>query len=300
MQRAASADLTLQNRLALDAQGVGALKATLARDPKAAAREVGQQFEAMFLNMVMKSMREATPRYDELETFTVDTFRSLHDQQMVQGMVAGNGTGLAALITQQIERLTDPSRLQQPIPRPKSFDFAQNGGVRTKTAASAAVRTSTGFETPADFVANVGREAVQAAASLGLSPHLMLAHAALESGWGKKPIIDAQGNNSHNLFGIKADKGWTGRTVDIITTEYVDGVAQKRVETFRAYDSYADAFADYAQLLARRYADATRVGSDAAAFADRLQDGGYATDPRYAQKLARVADHPALQAFRLG
>jgi len=126
----------------------------------------------------------------------------------------------------------------------------------------------------------------------------MLAHAALETGWGKKPITDAAGNNTHNLFGIKASRDWQGKTADIVTTEYIDGKAQKRVETFRAYDSYAQAFQDYGRLLSKRYGEATQAGADAKVFATELQQGGYATDPSYANKLSRVAEHPALKAYR--
>ncbi|MBL8508104.1 MAG: glucosaminidase domain-containing protein, partial [Chitinimonas sp.] len=106
------------------------------------------------------------------------------------------------------------------------------------------------------------------------------------------------GNNSHNLFGIKAGRGWEGKTTDITTTEFVDGVAQKRVERFRVYNSYAEAFADYARLLSSRYGDAVQAGADAKVFGKELQAGGYATDPAYADKLARVAEHPALKAYK--
>ena len=118
----------------------------------------------------------------------------------------------------------------------------------------------------------------------------MLGQAALETGWGKAEIRGADGHNSHNLFGIKAGAGWKGQTVDIVTTEYVNGQPQKQVESFRAYESYADAFRDYANLLRgnARYQNVIAQGQDAAGFAQGLQQAGYATDPKYAQKLMSV------------
>jgi flagellar protein FlgJ len=118
----------------------------------------------------------------------------------------------------------------------------------------------------------------------------MLGQAALETGWGKAEIRGADGQNSHNLFGIKAGANWKGQTVDIVTTEYVNGQPQKQVESFRAYDSYADSFRDYANLLRgnARYQNVIAQGQDAAGFAQGLQQAGYATDPQYAQKLMGV------------
>ena len=129
-----------------------------------------------------------------------------------------------------------------------------------------------------------------ASAGTGIPARFMLGQAALETGWGKAEIRGADGQNSHNLFGIKAGAGWKGQTVDIVTTEYVNGKPQKQVESFRAYDSYADAFRDYANLLRgnARYQNVIAQGQDAAGFAQGLQQAGYATDPKYAQKLMSV------------
>jgi flagellar protein FlgJ len=118
----------------------------------------------------------------------------------------------------------------------------------------------------------------------------MLGQAALETGWGKREIRGADGSNSHNLFGIKAGANWTGKTVEVATTEYVNGVPQKRMEKFRAYDSYADSFRDYASLLKNnpRYQNVIANSQDASSFAQGLQRAGYATDPNYAAKLSRI------------
>jgi flagellar protein FlgJ len=118
----------------------------------------------------------------------------------------------------------------------------------------------------------------------------MLGQAALESGWGKHEIKALDGSTSHNVFGIKASGNWKGRTVEAMTTEYVNGVAYQKVEKFRAYDSYSDAFKDYAKLIRDnpRYQSVLQNGGDASQFAHALQKAGYATDPQYAQKLTKV------------
>jgi flagellar protein FlgJ len=142
-----------------------------------------------------------------------------------------------------------------------------------------------------DFLQAIGPWAREAGAALGVAPELVAAHAALESGWGRRPLRGADGGDSHNLFGIKASGGWRGASVQALTTEYEGGEPQKTTEAFRAYPNHASAFRDYAQLLQNspRYQDALNTGSDAAAFAQGLARGGYATDPDYADKLARVA-----------
>jgi flagellar protein FlgJ len=140
------------------------------------------------------------------------------------------------------------------------------------------------------FVQRLLPHAQAASASTGIPARFMLGQAALESGWGKAEIRGADGQNSHNLFGIKAGASWKGKTVDIVTTEYVNGKPQKQVDTFRAYDSYADSFRDYGNLLRNnaRYQNVLAQGHDAAGFAQGLQQAGYATDPKYAQKLMSV------------
>jgi flagellar protein FlgJ len=148
-------------------------------------------------------------------------------------------------------------------------------------------------DTPAhveSFVQRMLPHAQEASASSGIPASFMLGQAALETGWGRAEIRGSDGQSSHNLFGIKAGGSWTGRTVDVTTTEYVNGKPQKQVDSFRAYDSYADSFRDYANMLRgnARYQDVVAAGQDAAGFAQGLQQAGYATDPNYAQKLRSV------------
>lgn len=141
-----------------------------------------------------------------------------------------------------------------------------------------------------EFIASIAPWARQTAGQLGIEPELVAAHAALESGWGQRPLRTAEGASTHNLFGIKAGGAWSGDVARALTTEVDEGSAGKRTETFRSYGSPAQAFDDYAHLLLgnARYTGAVNVGGDAAAFAAGLAQGRYATDPDYAQKIERV------------
>jgi flagellar protein FlgJ len=141
------------------------------------------------------------------------------------------------------------------------------------------------------FLASIAPWAREAADKLGVAPELVSAHAALESGWGQRPLKNADGSSTHNLFGIKAGKSWSGDVAESATTEYVGGAALKTSARFRAYPDQASAFRDYAQMLIDnpRFRGALGAGSDAHAFAQGLAKGGYATDPAYAAKLSRLA-----------
>ena len=154
------------------------------------------------------------------------------------------------------------------------------------------------FESPQAFVDGLKTEAQATAAQLGLAPQGLLAQAALESGWGKHVIHDGAGTNSHNLFGIKAGKDWEGATVAIASVEVSDGVVGRQVSNFKRYESYSQAFDDYARLLQgnERYQRVLQAGDNTADFAKRLGESGYATDPEYGKKIDRVMTHPALVA----
>jgi len=187
-------------------------------------------------------------------------------------------------------------------------DFIQNGGAasapeltpegslwRNRSAASvlAAPETEEGSASADQqaFLDSIAPWAKEAADQLGVAPELVQAHAALESGWGQRPIRAGDGASSHNLFGIKAGGKWDGAVAESATTEYVGGAAVKTKERFRSYPDGASAFRDYARMLLDnpRYKGAIGAGNDAHAFAQGLAKGGYATDPAYAAKLARLA-----------
>jgi flagellar protein FlgJ len=172
-----------------------------------------------------------------------------------------------------------------------------NPGNATLVAARPApTADAKGVDGPRDFVGAIWPHAVEVSKVVGLPPHLMVAHSALESGWGKSEPRRADGSPSHNIFGVKAGRGWTGDVVEASTTEYVNGQPRVQVEKFRAYGSYREAFLDYANLLASspRYASVLSAnnGTD---FANSLQQSGYATDPMYASKLTRILQGKTLR-----
>jgi flagellar protein FlgJ len=167
-------------------------------------------------------------------------------------------------------------------------------------AAAVAATPATGaapLSQTGDFVNRIWSHAVDAARSIGVRPQFMVGQAALESGWGKHEIRNADGSGTHNLFGVKAGRGWNGPSVEKVTTEYVNGVAHKTTARFRVYASYGEAFKDYAKLIGGnpRYAGVMAQAQDAQGFARGLQQAGYATDPSYADKLVRVINSTTMR-----
>jgi flagellar protein FlgJ len=295
-------DLTNQ-RLAADPTALADLKAKATQDPKGAVKAVASQFEALFLGTLMKQMRDTSFDEESENSSEMATYRSLLDEQLVQTMSKAGGVGLGNVLAQQISRIGNPEVDGTPqgasstslpasmmtAPRLTKALQAYQGQGKAVTAATAGVSETTG--TQRGFIDSMMAHAQSAANKLGVAPELLVAHAALETGWGQKALRSADGQDSHNLFGIKAGGSWNGPTVKVLTTEYVGGAPQKQVETFRAYGSYQESFEDYARMLAEnpRYRAALNQGGNAASFAGALQKGGYATDPGYARKLAGVA-----------
>ena len=296
-----------------DVQSLAKLKTDLRKADPQALKAAAQQFEAVFLQMVLKSMRAATPQTGPFDSDQSRFYQELLDAQLAQAMAAKGGTGLAAVIERQLSGtsatathtgeegfpLMPPTRAfpldaagkAMPLPPADSPQPAlplDRSPVRPSLSAAAEIQPGA-VSQPLTFTASVWPHAVSASQATGIPAPFLAAHAALESGWGKSEPRFADGRPSHNLFGIKAGASWTGAVVEASTTEYVNGVAEKRVERFRAYGSYAEAFQDYAQLLAQSPRYAAVVGSrDATSFAQGLQRAGYATDPAYAAKLERV------------
>jgi len=333
----------LSSKFTLDTQGLNQLKLDAKQSSPESLKQAAQQFEAVFMNMLMKSMREATPQDGMFDSEQTRMYTSMLDQQLTQRM-ASRGIGLADVMVRQLSSAlnvppagegaapgtapmtpaaqgfplnapqgdldalvgySDPLRAKVPLRGMESYaPHGDSDPLRAKARVESyalgqvtpqplpAIPARSG-DAPAHVDAFVQRmlpHAQEASARTGIPPQFMMGQAALETGWGKSEIRGADGQNSHNLFGIKAGSGWRGRTVDIVTTEYVNGKPQKQVDTFRAYDSYADSFRDYANLLRAnpRYQNVLAQGRDATGFAQGLQQAGYATDPNYAQKLASV------------
>ncbi|WP_395698995.1 flagellar assembly peptidoglycan hydrolase FlgJ [Aquabacterium sp.] len=267
--------------LATDARGLESLRQTAAKDPKTAAREAAKQFESLFMNELLKSMRAASMSSGMMDNEASKMGTEMLDAQLATKL-SGQPGGLADIIARQLERqmgLT-PGPIPSTKPANTSLPLVSSPNSTPKIPEKSA----------AGFVQQHTQAAQAAEAATGIPAAFMLAQSAHETGWGKKEIIGRDGTNSHNLFGIKAGANWSGPTVDVMTTEYIGGRAQKVVQKFRAYASHAESFADYAKLMkdSPRYHAVVAAGSDARAFAQGLQKAGYATDPAYAEKLTRV------------
>jgi peptidoglycan hydrolase FlgJ len=286
--------------LAIDVKGVGALRQAAKNNSPEALKAAAQQFEALFMNMIMKSMRDASPKDDLFDNDQSRMYTSMLDQQMSQNL-SSKGVGLADMLVRQLSANKNVQSLPgdpgdtTSYPKSTGADARKYEALQPQdlTAGQSAQGLRNGTAQPAHvqaFQERLQGHAEEASRSTGIPAKFMLGQAALETGWGKKEIQATDGSTSHNLFGIKAGPGWKGKTVDAVTTEYVDGVAQKRVEKFRAYDSYADSFRDYARLLRSnpRYEGVLANATDVNGFAQGLQRAGYATDPNYAAKLTHI------------
>jgi flagellar protein FlgJ len=287
--------------LAADSRSLDSLKRTAARDPQAALKGAAQQFEALFLQMVLKSMRDAIPKSGLLDSDSQQTYTSMLDQQLAN-RISKSGTGLAEVIAKQLGRYmaTPPTAegnkptTEQVAPHPRAA-IGRYTEVANASAAPTAAPDLRLADEQRSFVSRMWDHAAAAQQATGIPARFVLAQAALESGWGKHEIRDSSGFPTYNLFGIKAGSGWKGRTVDVVTTEFENGVGKKVVEKFRAYNNYSEAFRDWAQLIGgnKRYAEVVKAGrageiENGGRFANGMARAGYATDPEYGAKLARV------------
>jgi flagellar protein FlgJ len=284
--------------LAVDGNSLNALKFQAGKDSKAALKEAAKQFEALFMRELVKSMRQATAKSglmdgDQGEDLATDWL----DQQLATQMTGLPG-GLSQAIERQLSRQMDPNAASS-APSAAAASAAWARGLSAyQRQANAAASTSVDLnqlpvkttQAQADFVAKHAAAAHQVAAEVGIPASFMLGQAGHETGWGRSEIRNADGSPSFNLFGIKAGAGWSGKVTEVTTTEYVNGEARKVKAKFRAYDSYEDAFRDYARLVggSARYQTVMQNLGSAQAFAAQLQKAGYATDPQYANKLSKA------------
>jgi flagellar protein FlgJ len=305
-----AAGSTSTNGLALDARSLDALRRDASGDPRAALKQAAGQFEALFLQQLLKSMRDAMPKSGMFDGPGQETYVAMLDQQLSQSMANRPG-GLAEIIARQLERNLAPAAKADTASN--VANVANTANTATKAApstlsldprASRALKESLEkrLDAPqAAFVDRMWPHAIAAQRTTGVPAAFVVGQAALESGWGRHEIRHADGRSAHNLFGIKATGGWSGPTVDVTTTEYVDGKPVKAVEKFRAYGSYAEAFRDWASLMSTsaRYGGVLREAKSPEGFAQGLQRAGYATDPDYADKLESTIQR-ALRLARSG
>lgn len=290
--------------LALDARALAGIRRDAQADPRAALGKAAGQFEALFLQMVLKQMRATLPQDGPLDSESMRTYTSMFDQQVAQHL-SSRGLGLREAIEKQLARAL-PGAAGSAAATPAPAGEAAKDTLRrlgatappplpahaAKAATPAAARSASGLaQNVQGFVEQVRPHAEAAAKALGLPAHLLIAQAGLETGWGRSQPRNADGSASHNLFGVKAGSRWQGASVAAATTEVVAGVAVRAVERFRSYASPAEAFRDVAKVLGGdRYAAARASGQarDEAGYAQGLQRAGYATDPQYADKLTRA------------
>lgn len=295
-------DSRLTASAAWDAQSLNELKTKAGQDPGANIRPVARQVEGMFVQMMLKSMREALPKDGLFSSDSTRLYTSMYDQQIAQHMTAGKGLGLADMMVKQMggEQASplpadaDATTQQVPMKFPLETVTSYQNQALTQLVRKAVPKAPEASDEPLtgdskDFLAQLSLPARLASQQSGVPHHLILAQAALESGWGQRQIKRENGEPSFNIFGVKATSSWKGPVTEITTTEFENGESRKVKAKFRVYSSYLEALSDYVGVLSRnpRYAAVTTAAT-AEQGAQALQNAGYATDPQYARKLTSM------------
>jgi peptidoglycan hydrolase FlgJ len=296
------------------------LKAEARTDSPEAIQKVAKQFESLFLNMVMKGMREAKLGDGLLDSDQSKFYQEMYDQQLSTQLAGSPGVGLADLIVKQLSPKHDQTLEKRDITEYVKDSLASlpNGlipePVVTKhpkgkfsaagldefaveplaePAESLKIEVSEnvgGISSKQQFLNQLLPLAEQAAGELGVDPKMLLAQAALETGWGNSVIKNRDGSSSYNLFNIKTGKAWSGKQATVSTLEFEQGIPKRTMAGFRAYNSYRDSFNDYVKFLKAnpRYSDALKQAANPAGYIRELQQAGYATDPQYATKVLAI------------
>jgi len=303
-------DLTNTNKSQLemsrnyhDISSVNKLREAATSGDKGALEEAAKQFEAIFVNMMLSSMRKAQDALaDKDSPFSseqVKFYRDMHDKQLATDLASNGSMGLADIIVQQM----DPSSGVMPgsalrndgdlssINRQRVASMQRAQDLVLGPQQTSAFKAKA-FESPSEFVASLYPHAEQAAKELNIDPKALIAQAAVETGWGKHLIHNGGGDNSHNLFGIKADKRWQGDKAVVSTLEYVNNVPEKQQAAFRSYASFSESLSDYVDFIKTnpRYHQAIQNTQQPKDYFDALQKAGYATDPQYSDKIMSVYD----------
>lgn len=298
-----------------DFSGLARLKNQAQQESPEAIKEVAKQFESIFLNMVLKSMREAKLADSMLDNDQSKFYREMYDQQLAVHLSGKPGVGLADLIVKQLgkekpgeaERMALDDYLNNPLQRAPTSKKAKEEPFEFKGLTERAKfrliknsdrpipsierkSSSEPIRSSAQFVEQLHGYAEKAAAELGVEPKVLVAQAALETGWGKSVIKHKDGSSSFNLFNIKTGSSWKGKRANVATLEYENGIAQKQKAGFRSYDSYQESFNDYVRLVKNnpRYSQALKHADNPGRYMQELQKAGYATDPHYADKVMRI------------
>ena len=295
----------------LDSLRQSALKSDASSDAsKEALKKAAAQFESIFTQMLLKSMRKANEAFEDKDSpfnsSGVKFFEEMHDQQLSVELSSNGSLGLADLIVQQLspdgKKFTPGSVLRTTAEFDSDKRVRGNQEAKPETHPMAEVATDeqseNRFEDAESFIRSIWDHAKSAAEKIGLNPAVMVAQAALETGWGKHIISKADGTSSNNLFNIKSDKSWQGDKASKVTLEFEQGVPVKKHASFRSYQSIKDSVNDFVDFLNEnpRYQNALKNTAEPAAFLDSLQKAGYATDPNYANKIKQVLKRVELQS----
>lgn len=303
---------TLPHINTVDFHSMGQLK-TLARNDKAAgSKAAARQFEAVFIQTMLKSMRQALPESKLFNSSAMRLYMDMFDQQIANDMAQSGSLGFSEIIEKQLLEQQgiqeEKKEIKGEFPMPARTQFMLGQQNKAKTAHEAAVSNaenilaeppgdaSASFHTPGDFIETVWPYARKAAAMLGLEPAVLVAQAALETGWGKHMPKDAEGNSSFNLFGIKSGN-WSGESVSNLTHEYLGKGKEWLKERFRAYESVQQSFENYVDFITGnpRYEKALSVSQDGEKYLQELQKAGYATDPEYADKIGQIMNRESFK-----
>jgi len=282
----------VMDSLAVGVSDAQALKAKAASGDPEALKAAARQFEAMMVAQLLKGMRDTHFISQEDDPFggqSLKLYQELLDQQWAARISQGRGLGYAEMLTKALQKQVQDAGEAAVSPAAETANAGAAVGAidRPKTLPAVSANTPA-KDYKRSFIDRLRPQAEAAAQTTGLPTDFILAHAALESGWGSREIRSADGHTSHNLFGIKAGSNWQGESATAATTEYRQGRAVRVNQGFRSYADYGQAFDDYAHLLGSRYAPAVNAGKDAHAFTQALAAGGYATDPAYSKKLQAV------------
>ena len=292
----------------VDFQGLAQLKADAGRQSPEALGQVAEQFEAVFLQMMLKSMRQASLGEGLFDNDQSRLYQEMFDQQIALDMAKKRQAGIADAMERQLRRdagepppeaaaagqlNVDRLRLRVPAfvePRQAAVDGSRARPELEAAGAATGLAPAEAFDSAEAFVTRLWPLAEKYGRVLGVDPKLLLAQAALETGWGKSVSRDERGVSSHNLFNIKADERWDGARVRVATLEFEDGMPRRQFATFRAYPTYEASFADYVDFVrsSPRYRQALEQGADSRGYIESLQAAGYATDPHYANKVMDI------------
>ena len=276
-------------------EGFAELKLAAKKDSPEALQKVAEQFEAIFLQMLLKQMRDSSLGEGIFDSDKTRFYQDMFDQQLALTMSEKRGIGIADSIVRQLQHTLksdtiDADREMKPLPARREFSHAMS-----QPSADHGPKAQA-FKTPEDYINAMRPYAKQAAEKLGVPVGVLLAQSALETGWGQKLIRHHDGSNSHNLFGIKADERWSGDKVRVASLEYRNGIAKKEYSDFRVYNSFEDSFNDYVDFIKSntRYQQALERANDSGEYIKALQEAGYATDPNYADKVMTILERQSI------